>query len=311
MSDYEFGFDHEPEQQQEPRSVFVDVTKKLQEEEIRRLRKQTEELKEETYELRDENKRLKSQVLSFDKKLRRYVEDIDELKSSQNEVEQLKEKYEELKKENTKLIRTQSSQHKSQKDINLLKEKVEELKNENSALKSQSFLITNRNKSKVTELKKALETAVEVVDEILSGSDYSNRLNPPGTDDKSKTRRSPSKTRHDSSLVAGQEFRPSDVEQVTDVPSQRRFTEVPTIANWNENGPETKRSQNNNNKFRGHQQLRELFDREDVEDIRFIPQKTFAHIDFNSEHAFNRAMDLNGTNKNESGPLRVSHARPR
>ncbi|CAG8734583.1 13264_t:CDS:2, partial [Funneliformis mosseae] len=176
------------------------------------------------------------------------------------------------------------------KEISLLKEKIEELKIENNALKSQS---TNRNKYKVTEFKRAIETAV---DDFISGLENSSRLTPPSTDDKQKARRSPSKTRYDSSLDSSQGFKPSDVEQVTDVPTQHRFTEVPTIANWNENGPDSKRSHNSNNKYRGgHQHLRDLFDSEDVEDIRFIPQKQFAHIDFNSEHALNRAMALDGT----------------
>lgn len=62
------------------------------------------------------------------------------------------------------------------------------------------------------------------------------------------------------------------------------------------------------------EQLQELFDSENIEvaDIRYTAQKQFAHVDLKTEHAQNKAINLNGVTKNEKqGTLRVEVGKPR
>ncbi|KAG9288203.1 hypothetical protein G9A89_020509 [Geosiphon pyriformis] len=60
--------------------------------------------------------------------------------------------------------------------------------------------------------------------------------------------------------------------------------------------------------------LRSLFKKEDVKDIRQSPNKSFAHIDFTSDDALKRALELNGMSLAEHGvpgALRVEKGKPR
>ncbi|CAG8569422.1 5536_t:CDS:2, partial [Ambispora gerdemannii] len=62
------------------------------------------------------------------------------------------------------------------------------------------------------------------------------------------------------------------------------------------------------------QVLRSLFPEDDVQDIRHSPIKSFAHIDFNSLDALNRALKKHGLplqNYGVIGNLRVERGRPR
>ncbi|CAG8681826.1 13438_t:CDS:2 [Cetraspora pellucida] len=59
-------------------------------------------------------------------------------------------------------------------------------------------------------------------------------------------------------------------------------------------------------------ELKALFNSDDVEEIRFLPNKQFAHVDFKTEAALRKALNLNGEVKSqEQGILRVELGRPR
>ncbi|CAG8776038.1 13772_t:CDS:2, partial [Gigaspora rosea] len=49
-----------------------------------------------------------------------------------------------------------------------------------------------------------------------------------------------------------------------------------------------------------------------VVDIRFLPNKQFAHVDLKNEAALKKALKLNGeTKSHEQGKLRVEEGKPR
>ncbi|CAG8585514.1 41911_t:CDS:10 [Gigaspora margarita] len=58
--------------------------------------------------------------------------------------------------------------------------------------------------------------------------------------------------------------------------------------------------------------LKSLFDNDEVLDIRFLPNKQFAHVDLKNEAALTKALKLNGETKSqEQGKLRVEQGKPR
>ncbi|CAG8785224.1 23388_t:CDS:2, partial [Dentiscutata erythropus] len=60
-----------------------------------------------------------------------------------------------------------------------------------------------------------------------------------------------------------------------------------------------------------YENLRNLFNSDEVQDIRFLPNKQFAHIDFMTEAAMMYALRLHGETRSQIGKLRVEEGRPR
>ncbi|CAI2178907.1 14758_t:CDS:10 [Funneliformis geosporum] len=205
-------------------------------------------------------------------------------------------------------------------EIRQLKEENDKLKKELKSAKSPDHLLNGRNNGhKIDELKRAVGKTIE---DVLS--EHSSRSNIPRSYISPQTAQTTSATilpvsvhasiadastndskpitstiPDESTVLASSHMnpssnnnqdtnfdhitRPSDQDviiQATEGQRQQRFFAQTTTNNTNE-------------------QLRDLFDSNDVEDIRYMTTKQFAHVDLKSEQALKSALLLHGQTKNE------------
>ncbi|CAG8569510.1 13710_t:CDS:10 [Funneliformis caledonium] len=211
-------------------------------------------------------------------------------------------------------------------EIKQLKEENDKLKKEikqYASSKSTDHLVTGRNNGhKIDELKRAVG---KVIEEVLS-SEHPTRPIQRTTYNPASTAPTTSTTIHpvsiqvsnpdvnnplastndskpitpilpdESTVIAGNHMnpssnnnqepnfeygsRPSDqdiVNQATNEGQRHRYTQHTIFVSW----PGTMSIDN----------LRELFDSQDIEDIRYMTQKQFAHVDMKSEQAMQKALD--------------------
>ncbi|CAI2179133.1 13970_t:CDS:10 [Funneliformis geosporum] len=206
-------------------------------------------------------------------------------------------------------------------EIRQLKEENDKLKKELKSAKSPDHLLNGRNNGhKIDELKRAVGKTIE---DVLS--EHSSRSNIPRSYISPQTAQTTSATILPVSVHASIADVNNQLASTNDSkPITSTIPDESTVLASSHMNPSSNNNQDTNfdhiNQYTifvswpgtmTPEQLRDLFDSNDVEDIRYMTTKQFAHVDLKSEQALKSALLLHGQTKNElQGALRVECGKP-
>ncbi|CAG8503085.1 2576_t:CDS:10 [Funneliformis mosseae] len=191
-------------------------------------------------------------------------------------------------------------------EIKQLKEENDKLKKEikqYASFKSTDHLVTGRNNGhKIDELKRAVG---KVIEEVLSSEHPTRPINQRTTYNPASTAPTTSTTIHPVSIQISNPDVNNPLASTNDSkPITPILPDESTVIAGNHMNPSSNNNQEPNFEY-GNQHtifvswpgtmsidnLRELFDSQDIEDIRYMTQKQFAHVDMKSEQAMQKALD--------------------